>query len=481
MNFTDLLNWISGRTSENTVAKAESARERRRFYRIDFADGKMAIPGVGECEIVNASYGGVRVKIGTIPVEKFRNGECLQASITLGRAKFTTNVKICNCFNGELGCSFEELTSAHARILSDFLKPRILGTSLQEINASALQNHDPTMTLRWFQGEDGAQIFLWQTLDGGLIKEEFYFCNYLISFDQKQKTMQIGAVKDDSVGKTGFGRIDQNSIVFFRIPSHRALKMGRIILESSTLPAEAKDQLLASILREERRLYNRYVVGEGDGIVKFKQENGAELTVVNLSLRGIAFLLPESAGCGQELLKNGTMTGGLEIHGQIFPATVRLVYCHEHVLGGSLALLHEHENELLAAYLGPRLLGQSLEEVPPPGEMRPHTPQGSKASLFLGVHNTHVLLLVSPKQSLLYARMAFMDFVAVYDRGALGVYRCPADIILPTDWELPLESLENADSEREFVLATGRKMLENSCLPSTMQAFWQEILSPQTP
>ena len=194
MNFTDLLSWISGKKPETKVSPMAETREKRRFYRINLSEGEVFIGESGPFQLVNVSYGGVRVKVAGHELSKTAQiGQKFDSRIKLGRIQFSCSVKVCNLGKDEVGCAFENLAPAHSRMVSEYLRPRILGSSLQEINASSLQNREPNLRLRWFQGDEGAQIFLWQTLEGDVVKEEFYFFDYIITWDHSQKVLQTGA------------------------------------------------------------------------------------------------------------------------------------------------------------------------------------------------------------------------------------------------------------------------------------------------
>ena len=167
-------------------------------------------------------------------IQKTKQGDSLNCDILLENILLNNKVKICNLSGTLAGCSFSQLSITESRILQDFIKPRMIGFSLEEIEASRLKNESQDLKMRWFTGDNGTQILLWQSLEGKIVKQEFYFLDYFMSLNQRTPGLKMGTVKSD--GSLGFGRIAPESIAFFNIPSYRALKLGKTILKFSKLP-----------------------------------------------------------------------------------------------------------------------------------------------------------------------------------------------------------------------------------------------------
>jgi len=477
MNFTDLLNWISGTRKPIVPAPTAASGEKRRYQRIGVSESTAYLGKEGPFIISNLSYGGIRINLQGHPLLKtLKKDEEIQADLKILNIQFTVTLKICNILGTDLGCSFPGLTSAHSRILSDFLKPRILGASLQEITATGMQNRDPGLRLRCFQGDEDTRIFLWQTMDGQIVKEEYYFFDYVITWDQEKHLLQTGKFKPGA-DRGGVSRIDQSTVAFFNVPSYRALKIGKQILEVSHLPPEAKDQLLSNIMREERRLYNRYVLKDSDQCVRFYLDGNDErfLNVANLSLKGIALFLPEDTNL-KELLQPKTLLGELEISGVRVQARVRVVYGNQQLIGGALEVNDPQINEALAAFLAPRLLAQSLEEFSTPLDEIPHAPPGARSCLFVGLHNTHLLSLVAPGETLITGRIAFMDNVLMFEHGKLQGYICPRGIIFPRDWDLPLGSVEPMPTVNPDLKILVEQIIQLAKLPDEVGNAWKKAL-----
>lgn len=479
MNFGDLLDWICGKKPEQELQEVKAERERRQFFRIDLSDGEVFLDERGPFSIVNLSYGGMRINLSDDEfLKNVKPGDEFSGKIRFENVHFSADIIVRSIMKNDLGCAFQNLPTTFSRILGDFLKPRILGASLQEINSSSLKNHDENLRLRWFQGEDGTQIFLWQALDGEVVKEEFYFLDYIISMDLKKDNFQVGSTHQEGSLKAGFGRIDTNSIAFFKVPSFRALKMGRAILESAAVPMEARAKLLASIVKEERRLYNRYILGESDRQIHFalKDSPDTPLRIFNLSLQGIAFMAPDMDAQRKQFAEGTKIEGKVVLPEAELDAKVAFVYIHNHIMGGNLTLCNKSDEESLAMFLAPRLLGQSLEEVPPPSEMKPFAPSESRAYLFIGFHNTHLLSLVAQKNRLVFGRICFMDFALVYERDKLTTYSCPRGIIFPSDWDLPLELVEKQAENSVSHIEACQQMLESGNIPAEVVASWKSVL-----
>ncbi len=485
MGFQDLLNWITGRRPpvEPTPAPG-AARERRRFQRIDLSDGVLTVDEAGPFPVTNLSYGGLRFDLkGTDQPPAFPAGRVFAARVTLFQSQMTVSLKVCNVLGTLVGCSFENLSPVHSRLIGDFLKPRIIGASLQEINASALQNREPGLRLRWFQGDDGAQVFLWQTLEGEAVKQEYYFLDYVITWDNRQRVLQTGKMRTEA-GKAGYGRIDPSAVAFFQVPSHRALKMGKVILENSSLPPEVRDPMLNGIVREERRLYQRYVLRKTDAGLRFFPGTAREgaLPVANLSFNGLAVALPEE-NLRQGLVRGQILEGELQIGDRFLPVRVVLAYVTPQVAGGFMKVLDEAQGEVLAAYLAPRLLGQALEEMPAPVDETPFAPAGARSYLFVGLHNPHLLTMVAPglggssgAPRLVHGRIAFMDKVLSWERSALAAYTCPCGVVFPRDWDLPPDLVERLPAVPADLVEMCRLMVEAAPLPEEVKAVWGKAL-----
>lgn len=479
MDFRQLLNWITGREAgEQAPEQAPAQSERRRFQRIGLSDGLVWLNEAGPFTVLNLSYGGIKFEI---PAETADTplpgaGEAVEARIQLGNTRFATRLTICNRVGTVFGCSFSGLTPAAARLVSDFLKPRILGASIAEIDGSRLQNQEGNLRMRWFQGDEGTQIFLWQSLEGEIVKQEYYFLDYIITWNQHTQAFQTGRLRDER-GKTGFGRIDPSTVVFFKIPSHRALQMGRKILECAALPADARDQMLSNLVREERRLYQRYIVRAGDQAPRFLPDGQVDrpLVVANLSAGGIAFLTPE-AGADTVGRRGDRLSGLLELGGTALTVNVRILYATPQTIGGSLEL-DAPDSDAFARFLAPRLLGQSLEELPAPLEELPAAFRTARAYLHIGLHNTHVISIVAPDATLTAGRISFMDHILVWERGALAAWKCPGGIVFPRDWELPLDILERESALPAHLPATCLEMIDAACLPREVTAAWKRVLA----
>jgi len=480
MDFKNLLSWITGRRTEDAVSEpVRTQSERRRFQRIGLEDGLVWLREHGPFPILNLSYGGIKFELAQKPAEMPfpEAGQTIEAHVQLGNARLSTNLTVRNRSGTLFGCSFSGLTPASARLVSDFLKPRIIGASLAEIDSTRLQNQEPGLRMRWFQGEEGTQIFLWQSLDGELVKEEYYFFDYIITWHQQTQKLQTGRLESKQ-GKTGFGRIDPSTVVFFKVPSHRALRIGRKILEYATMPAEARDQMLANLMREERRLYQRYIVRAGDQAPYFTPDGAHHhhLVVANLSANGIAFLPPEE-GFGMIGGRGELLTGRLELDGSALPVHVRIVYTSRQMIVGTLELSGTTGIDEIARFLAPRLLGQSLEELPTPLDELPLSFRSSRAYLHVGLHNTHVISVVAPDGNLTAGRIVFMDHVLVRECSATTSWKCPGGIVFPRDWELPLDILEHQTAVPGHLVETCREMIDAAPLPAEVTTAWKRAFS----
>jgi hypothetical protein len=358
-------------------------------------------------------------------------------------------------------------------MLKDFIKPRILGCSLREIENAKLKNDNPNLKMRWFQGKDGTQFFIWQTLEGQNVMQEFYFLDYFISWKQEEKELKTGLVRKES--RTGFGRISPDSIVFFNIPSYRALKLGKIILEISHVPDKAKKNLIQKIVGEEKRLYHRYLVKEKGVYFESRADKRKSFPVINLSLNGIALLCndPEQI---TKLSKNNKLYGKLILPEGSIKVEIKPAYFENNCMGGTFSTQNKKDIEEYSKFLAPRLLGQYLETVPAPVETPSFAPAGSQSSLMTGLHNTHVLSLISPDKKLISGRIAFMQTIVRFANNKLQEFESPQGLVFPGDWDLPShllnQQLETQKATHEFCL----EMIESAEMDSSIKKAWTEVL-----
>jgi hypothetical protein len=193
MNFNQMMNWILGRSmpaqSEDDVQnfKRPAAKSERRIsHRLSNSSGIVQIGGIGEFPLKDLSQGGLSLNISDfqgLPASIFIKDKVLSARLLLGSVFFEIELRVCSVRNDEIGCSFSSMPFGHSRVLHDFIKPVLLGRSIREIKATEAN-------LRWFQGDDETQILYWTRPEGGLEKAEFYFLDYLISFDGKDNSLK---------------------------------------------------------------------------------------------------------------------------------------------------------------------------------------------------------------------------------------------------------------------------------------------------
>jgi len=266
-------------------------------------------------------------------------------------------------------------------------------------------------------------------------------------------------------------------VIYFNIPSHRALGIGKTILQNTTLPPETRERLVTAILSEERRLYSRYVLKGTEHRLRFfiDRSRTRSLDVANLSYRGIALVLNESEDCNG-LVKGATLTGELAIGEEFVPSIVKIGFRRDQVIGGSLDISGDENLIIFGKFLAPRILGQSLEETPAPLDELPFAPKGARCYLHLGVHNTHVLTVLRTDGVLAMGRIVFMDQVLVYERSTLNAWRLSSGIIFPRDWELPSENLEKEARASSFARIIAAEMVNAGTLAPEVQKAWAEVL-----
>lgn len=467
LNFKKLVAWLSGTGEEKNQAQT-GGEERRRFQRLHLENCRYFIDTAGPFAVSNLSYGGFRVDLSDWPeIGTLQRGQVIAGALHLQQIQLECRIEIKNIFGNLAGCAFVELTPAQSKVISEFLKPRILGLSLREIDSTRLKNDDPELKMRWFQGEDGVQVFLWQTLEGDTVRQEFYFLDYFMAWHSNADGLQTGKVKAES--RSGFGRISPDSVVFFRVPPYRALKMGRTILECSKLPEAARDKILNEISGEEKRLFHRFIV-KNEQVFFTHTESGTRFSLLNISLNGIALLKPAETDISVSDCWQGTLTTEHQNINVLFlPA-----YEHGNILGGKIKPLSDDDLHRLEQFLAPRLLAQYLEEIPMPLEMPALAPAGARAYLYTGLHNTHILSLITPECQLNNGRIAFMDRALICRRGKMHEVRCPDGLIFPAEWE-PETTRATVDPDPD-TMAICREMIINAEVAPEVRSAWLQHL-----
>ncbi len=463
LNLKKLVAWLSG-TGEEKSQVQTAGEERRRFQRLHLENCRYFIGSEGPFAVSNLSYGGFRVDLsGWSEIDTLQRGQVINGALHLQQIQLECRIEIKNIFGNLAGCAFVDLSHSQSRVVSEFLKPRILGLSLREIDSARLKNDDPELKMRWFQGEDGVQVFLWQTLEGDTVRQEFYFLDYFMAWQDTAGGLQTGRVKQES--RSGFGRISPDSVVFFRIPPYRALKMGRTILECSKLPESAREKLLNEISGEEKRLFHRFIV-KNEQVFFNHPESGARFSILNISLNGIALLKPAEASVPSSDSWQGELIAEKQsIKAMFFPA-----YTHDNILGGKIKPLSDADQRNLEQFLAPRLLAQYLEEIPAPLEIPALAPAGARAYLYTGLHNTHILSLITPDGQLNNGRIAFMDRALTCRRGKMQEIRCPDGLIFPAEWE-PENARETFVPDPD-TLAICREMIVNAEVAPEVRTAW---------
>ncbi len=471
LNLKKLVAWLSG-TSDEVVKEQTGGEERRRFQRLHLENCRLHIENEGPFPVTNLSYGGFRVDLTDwSSLSSLTGGQTIEINLHMQQMQLDCKVEVKNLFGNLAGCAYCELTPAQSRIVSEFIKPRVLGLSLREIDAARLQNDDPQLRMRWFQGEDGVQVFLWQTLAGDTVKQEFYFFDYYMGWQSDATSLQTGKVRAES--RSGFGRISPDAVIFYRIPPYRALKLGRVILECSKLPDEARENMLREIAVEEKRLFHRFIVKDGGVVFVAEKLSETSFPVLNISMQGMALLKPAdlNMSCENDLI-GAIHDGKTSINVAFKPA-----YTHDNILGGLFRALTNEEQLKLEQFLAPRLLAQYLEEVPSPPELPAFASASSRAYLYTGLHNTHILSLITSDGQISHGRIAFMDRAIICKRNSIVEVHCPDGLIFPADWEL--DTSLAVSKVGEVTRKICYEMVLNAELASEVKESWLKILGAE--
>lgn len=471
LDFSKLIRWLS-RTEKPATDTEIAAKERRQFQRIDLGDCHAFINEEGPFSIENLSFSGLRLNLKNWSgIDSLQKSDLLSCRLQLSEVQIIIELQTKNIFLPFVGFSFHQTNTAEAAIISDFLKPRIIGFSMREIDGAKLRSEHPDLKMRWFQGDDGTQIFLWQTKDGENKIQEFYFLDYVVSWNINETGIKTGAIKKEKRG--GYGRISHDSVVFFKVPSYRALKLGRVILESANLPAETVDNLVKEILEEEKRLYHRYIIKDGNIVFSLHDKPEMKISVVNLSTTGMALLADEHFNPSPGTEINGT----LQLMSERVNLNIKIIYQRNNIIGAAIDDTSSNTTRNLEKFLVPRLLAQYLENVPPPAEKPAYAPASARSYLFTGLHNTHILALIdSANGELICGRIAFMDRAISARRSKVSELHCPEGLIFPGDWDTDTNAIKAAENVSPEVIRLCLEILAAASIPDELLKAWQQVL-----
>ncbi len=472
MDFSRMMDWILGRAQTREPVEKVTQSERRVSPRLNYSEGVVEIIGAGEFPLIDLAQGGLALCTKEHPnLADLKPGMLLSARIVLGSIFLETELKVCSAHDIKIGCAFGNMPAGHYRVLNDFLKPRMLGASLLEIRSRET-------SLRCFQGDDETQILFWTETDGGFDKAEFYFLDYVICFDGKTKSLRTGFTQNQFQGGKNHGISGKGTHLYHETPSYRALKFGHGIFESASLPEDVYLTLASIMYREEKCTFNRVLLGDNDRNITFEFAYAAKTSsvrVVSLCSTSISVLLPDDSR--HEKIPQGTIfTGVLRLPDYAFPAVFKVVYQQGFLIGGGLKLQQESDKDGFASFLVPRLLGKSLELIDPPAETKPFAPRGSRVSLSVGIHNTHLLSLLMPPDKLLYGRLVFSDRIIIWDKDSLSAFECPLGFIFPSDWDIALNKSDQFPHDDPDLLKTVKEILQNTRLPEDVLNAWKKAL-----
>ncbi|MBI4577996.1 MAG: hypothetical protein HY722_17175 [Planctomycetes bacterium] len=473
--FRRLLDWIAGK-EETQVPAAKTRGERRLFRRVGIEGATVLLEGQGPYAVTDLSYGGLRASTGesSLPPEAVVEG-VLQVGLTRFRVPLTVR----NHGEGRTGFGFDHRAPGTTRAISDYLRPAIVGASLREVTAVPFLPPTPQTRVRWFQGDEGTQVFVLEDLAGRVLQSELHFLDYLVLWEEGPRRLRVGRLQRGT-SRPGLGRVDPATVDYFQVPPFKALRAAHRILDACALPGEVRDPLLAGLGMELKRLQHRYLLRGREAVVALVPEArpGLSLRVVNLSLSGVAVLLDGLSPADLEWVRGEeVLEARLAVEGRAMAVRFRPAWFQAQVMGGPLEFAQEQEADRLAVYLAPRLLGQVLEEdtAPPPSLLG--AMHGLRVHLYVGIHNTHVLAGVDPGGRLRKGRIAFMDQVVIHDAAGLRSYVNPHELVLPFEDDPPLHRMEVREQVDPMLKVMVRTLL---CSTETMaeepRRAWLEAL-----
>lgn len=249
----------------------------------------------------------------------------------------------------------EFLEESGARQLNRLIEPILLGDSIREINSERLDKGTEETPVRWFQGKNDTNIFLWSLEDKETADQiQFVFMDYVIEWKQGKK-IKVGEVVDSGPERIGYGRVDPCLISFYGIPAPDILNLARAIISGFEGDQEVRSLIKELVADGERRYFSRLKlfdsvkarIGENEGVV------------VDLSYNGFSFTSETpmtGVYRGQSVNAELTMPwGDMSLEASISHKT-------EHFLGAHILNLPEEMKDKLRDYLRDKFIGDDLAE-----------------------------------------------------------------------------------------------------------------------
>lgn len=273
----------------------KGGKDRRGISRIDIPARDITISCSDipqNIQLLNISSQGVALLFEEIPADLTINSEIDVVFSAHHIGSIPARLKITRVTPPIIGAAFADTDNYdHERTINRLIEPVLLGQSLREINAEHMnKKSDAVSSLRWFQGKNQSNIFIWTAPDTGQVERlQFVFMDYVLEWSENRQ-LKAGEVTGMGSAKTGFGRIDPCFITFYGMPSMDILNLARAIMSGFQSDKEA-GELINSILSEgERRYYQRLQLFESMSAIINQTIAG---TLTDLSWGGFSFSSPE--------------------------------------------------------------------------------------------------------------------------------------------------------------------------------------------
>jgi hypothetical protein len=120
------------------------------------------------------------------------------------------------------------------------------GQSLREIDPSTLAQDEKEGPVRWFLGDDGTELFVWQRPDSPPHHLQLVFARVSVDWDA-QKGLVTGSF--DSMSATAGGRFDAYLLTLAALPDPAVCNAALLLLAAAPLAPEIAQSLMIALER----------------------------------------------------------------------------------------------------------------------------------------------------------------------------------------------------------------------------------------
>jgi hypothetical protein len=201
-----------------------------------------------EAIVSNISQKGVRVDL-VSPEDnvKFKKDLTVVSSLRVDDFDIPMTVRVARLV-GDCGVGIE-FVPPYPRELSrlhQYLEPRYLGASVREISAANLKS-EKSHRLRWFQGENQTNLFVWERPETGEIARwQLSIFGHLI--EEESGSVRTARIKEDSLYQMDHpGWFEEKHVAFDPILDQSQLDVAEVLINSTLIDDKVKRFIIGKI------------------------------------------------------------------------------------------------------------------------------------------------------------------------------------------------------------------------------------------